>query len=310
MALELITNLKLIDGTARVTIPTTTELPLGYMCFGVINGRASIWGNYDNTVHDLIDEGETKISIVQVTGSSTTAVMSQDATTKAINEASSNITDSLGSAASKNVGTSAGNVPELDINGKLPESTIPSLAITDVFVVDSESAMLALNDAKTGDVAVRTDISTSFILSAIPASTLSNWIEFLANPDHPVTSVNGKTGNVTLTGADISTTFSVATSRTNISSGETLATSLGKIAKYFSDLKGLAYKDTITATSDISGIVPNANLPTASSSALGIAKFGNGLNVSNGTVTAKAGTGIIVDSTGINADVTLKIATI
>ena len=56
-SLELITNLKLIDGSARTSVPTPEELPLGYMCFGIVNSRASIWGNYDGSVHDLVDEG-------------------------------------------------------------------------------------------------------------------------------------------------------------------------------------------------------------------------------------------------------------
>lgn len=56
-SLELITNLKLIDGTSRTTLPTTTELPKGYMAFGVVNGRASIYGNYNNEVVDLVQAG-------------------------------------------------------------------------------------------------------------------------------------------------------------------------------------------------------------------------------------------------------------
>lgn len=56
-SLEFTTNLKLIDGSARTTVPTPEELPLGYMCFGIVNSRASIWGNYDGRVHDLVEEG-------------------------------------------------------------------------------------------------------------------------------------------------------------------------------------------------------------------------------------------------------------
>lgn len=60
-SLELITNLKLIDGSARTTVPTPEELPLGYMCFGIVNSRASIWGNYDGSVHDLVEEGTRQV---------------------------------------------------------------------------------------------------------------------------------------------------------------------------------------------------------------------------------------------------------
>lgn len=307
-SLELITNLKLIDGSARTNVPTPEELPLGYMCFGIVNSRASIWGNYDGSVHDLINEGQAAVTIVQVTGQSTTAVISQKGVTDAITTAKQEVVDGLGSAASKDVGTAAGNVPVLDSNGKLVESIIPAVAITETYVVDSETAMLAL-DAQVGDVAVRTDVSKSFILQSLPATTAANWVELLT-PNSKVISVNGKQGAVVLTGADISTSFTQAASRANVATGETLAVSLGKISKWFADLKGLAFKDTIVATTDITGIIPAANLPTATASAKGIASFGNGLNVASGAVTVKAGQGITVDANGIAADVVLKIATI
>lgn len=306
--LELITNLKLIDGSARTSVPTPEELPLGYMCFGIVNSRASIWGNYDGSVHDLVDEGQAKVTIVQVTGQSTTAVISQKGVTDAITTAKQEVVNSLGTAASKDVGTAAGNVPVLDSNGKLVETVIPAVAITETYVVDSQAAMLALN-AQVGDVAIRTDVSKSFILQSLPASTVANWKELLT-PDCKVISVNGKQGAVVLTGADISTSFTQAASRANVTTGETLAVSLGKIAKWFADLKGLAFKDKIVATTDITGIIPAANLPTATASAKGIASFGNGLNVANGAVTVRAGQGITVDANGIAADVVLKIATI
>lgn len=307
-SLELITNLKLIDGSARTRVPTPEELPLGYMCFGIVNARASIWGNYDGSVHDLVDEGQAKVTIVQVTGQSTTAVISQKGVTDAIATAKQEVVDSLGSAASKDVGTAAGNVPVLDSNGKLVESIIPVVAITETYVVDSQSAMLALS-AQVGDVAIRTDVSKSFILQSLPATTDANWKELLT-PDCKVISVNGKQGAVVLTGDDIASIFKQASSRTNVSSNEALSVSLSKISKWFADLKGLAFKDQIVATTDISGVIPVANLPTATASAKGIASFGNGLNVASGVVTVRAGQGITVDANGIAADVVLKIATI
>lgn len=307
-SLELITNLKLIDGSARTSVPTPEELPLGYMCFGIVNARASIWGNYDGSVHDLVDEGQAKVTIVQVTGQSTTAVISQKGVTDAIATAKQEVVDSLGSAASKDVGTAAGNVPVLDSNGKLVESIIPAVAITETYVVDSQSAMLALS-AQVGDVAIRTDVSKSFILQSLPATTDANWKELLT-PDCKVISVNGKQGAVVLTGDNIASIFKQASLRTNVSSNEALSVSLSKISKWFADLKGLAFKDQIVATTDISGVIPVANLPTATASAKGIASFGNGLNVASGVVTVRAGQGITVDANGIAADVVLKIATI
>lgn len=106
----------------------------------------------------------------------------------------------LGTAASRDVGTSEGNVPILGAGGKLNTSVLPPLAIGETFVVNSESAMIALN-AQRGDVAVRTDLNKTFILSQEPASSLSNWVEMLATGT--VVSVNGKTGAVSLTKSDV-----------------------------------------------------------------------------------------------------------
>ena len=94
------------------------------------------------------------------------------------------------------LGTAAGNIPILDSNGKLAESVIPAVAITDTYVVATETAMLALN-AQKGDIAIRSDLDKSFVLQATPASTLANWKELLT-PTDAVLSVNGKTGAVTL----------------------------------------------------------------------------------------------------------------
>ncbi|MBG0644795.1 right-handed parallel beta-helix repeat-containing protein [Enterobacter kobei] len=68
------------------------------------------------------------------------------------------------------------DVAILDSEGKIPVSMIPAVAISQAFVVSSQAAMLALT-AQVGDVAKRTDLGYSFILSTEPASTLSNWVQ-------------------------------------------------------------------------------------------------------------------------------------
>lgn len=86
-------------------------------------------------------------------------------------------------------------IATLDSASKIPGSQLPALAITDSFVVASQAAMLALT-AEPGDIAIRSDLSKSFILQASPASTLANWQELLA-PAGGVTSVNTRSGAVT-----------------------------------------------------------------------------------------------------------------
>jgi hypothetical protein len=112
----------------------------------------------------------------------------------------------------------ANGVATLGANSKIPSNQIPAIAITDTFVVASEAAMIALTTAEKGDVAVRTDLNKSFILTADPYSTLANWQELLT-PTAAVSSVNGQTGVVSLTASDVS---AVPTTR-NVSTGTGLS---------------------------------------------------------------------------------------
>lgn len=88
------------------------------------------------------------------------------------------------------------------VDGKLDPGQLPALAITETFVVNTEAAMLAL-DCQQGDVAVRSDLQKSFILTSEPASTLSNWQELLT-PADAVSSFNGRTGSVVPASGDYS----------------------------------------------------------------------------------------------------------
>jgi hypothetical protein len=110
------------------------------------------------------------------------------------------ITDA-GTAAAKTAGNAVGNVPIVGADGKLDTSIMPAIAISDTYVVGTQAAMLALT-AQVGDIAVRADLSKSFILKAEPATTFANWQELLT-PASPVQSVAGKTGTVTLASGDV-----------------------------------------------------------------------------------------------------------
>ena len=92
-------------------------------------------------------------------------------------------------------------VASLGADGRIPESELPAIAITDTFTVASQAAMLALT-AERGDIAIRTDLNKTFALAAEPASTLANWLE-LRTPTDAVLSVAGKTGAVTLVKGDV-----------------------------------------------------------------------------------------------------------
>jgi hypothetical protein len=107
----------------------------------------------------------------------------------------------LGTAATVNTGLLEGNVPVLDVNGKLSNNVLPALAITNTFVVAAQAAMLALS-AEEGDIAIRTDLNKSFILAGDDPTSLVNWQELLT-PTDAVSSVNGQTGAVSITIADL-----------------------------------------------------------------------------------------------------------
>jgi len=70
----------------------------------------------------------------------------------------------------------ANGVATLGADSKIPSAQIPAIAITDVFPVASQAAMLALT-AQRGDVAVRSDISKTFILSTDSPTVLADWLE-------------------------------------------------------------------------------------------------------------------------------------
>lgn len=106
-----------------------------------------------------------------------------------------------GSAAALTAGTAKGNVPVIGDDGKLATSIIPSLALTDTYVVADEAAMLALQ-AEQGDIAIRSDEGKTYILVSGDPTDKTNWV-WLRTPESPVSSVAGRTGDIVLTKDDV-----------------------------------------------------------------------------------------------------------
>lgn len=97
----------------------------------------------------------------------------------------------------------------LDSGGKIPVSMLPAVALTEPFVVNSQAAMLALN-AQVGDIAKRTDKGYSFMLAALPPTTLANWVQLnddilaqlaLTTGAAQVGAVDDNSGSTTVQGA-------------------------------------------------------------------------------------------------------------
>jgi hypothetical protein len=94
-------------------------------------------------------------------------------------------------------------VPVLDSNWKLATTTLPWVALTDTFTVTNKADLTSLSSAEQWDIGIVTSESKTYVLSADPYSTASNWKELLT-PTDAVTSVNGQTWAVTLDADDIS----------------------------------------------------------------------------------------------------------
>lgn len=92
----------------------------------------------------------------------------------------------------------ANGLASLDATGKIPTTQLPSLAITDVYVVANIAARNALT-VQAGDVAKVTDSGAGFPQTYIYDGTV--WVDIQESSD--VISVNGLTGVVSLTAATI-----------------------------------------------------------------------------------------------------------
>lgn len=124
--------------------------------------------------------------------------------------------------------------------GTLPTSVLPPLAINETFVVASQAAMLALA-AQRGDMAIRTDLNRTFVLSTDSPGTLADWLQVTAGGD--VTSVAGRSGAVVLTKTDVGLANVDNTSDVNkpVSTAQAAADALNlKIANNLSDLNNAA----------------------------------------------------------------------
>ncbi|MFM2016027.1 MAG: hypothetical protein RIQ51_1517, partial [Bacteroidota bacterium] len=96
----------------------------------------------------------------------------------------------------------ANGVASLNASGIIPSSQLPAVSISSTSVVSSDVDMIALSNVTVGSIAIRTDVNKNYILSALPASILANWVELLT-PAAPVQTVNGYTGSISLSKVDI-----------------------------------------------------------------------------------------------------------
>ena len=99
------------------------------------------------------------------------------------------------------VGAASG-VASLNTLGKIPSDQIPAISFSSVKVLASEAEMLALSSAVIGSVVIRTDLNKNYVLAQANPAVLTNWIQLLT-PAPPVQTVNGMTGDITITKSSV-----------------------------------------------------------------------------------------------------------
>jgi hypothetical protein len=167
------------DGTADITITTNASTLSGTI--GLVNG---------GTGASTAAAARTNLGLEIGTD-----VLAQRTFGTAANSAATDFVAATEKGANNGVAT-------LGNNGKIPSTQIPAISFQNVNVVNSDATMIAIAGAQVGSIAIRTDNNNNYVLSALPASTLSNWIA-LATPLY-VSTVNGYAGpNVVLTTNDV-----------------------------------------------------------------------------------------------------------
>jgi hypothetical protein len=197
-----ITSADLVDGTiVNSDINASAGIELSKLAVDPIARANHIGTQTASTISDFDTQVRTS-KVTDLAAPTASFSMNSQKITNLANPVDNGDAVSLGYfTGQKNV---ANGIAALDANGKITTDHLPALAIAETFVVNSQANMLALT-AQTGDIAVRTDVSKSFILTASPASTLANWQELLT-PTDAVQSVDGSTGAVSLSGVYLNRT--------------------------------------------------------------------------------------------------------
>ena len=168
----------------------------------------AISGNYNDLINKPTILSSTVTSVNGQTGSvivdkSTLNLANVDNTTdinKPISFLTANALNNKVDKASINV---PNGIPGLDGNSKIPSFLLPAFSFTSVSIANNATEMINIGATSLkGTVAVRTDLSKTYILGVDYSNTITDWVEMLT-PGAPVQSVNGKLGTVNLSTTDI-----------------------------------------------------------------------------------------------------------
>ena len=317
------------DGTANITIPVGVTPPdASASAIGLVQLTGDLSGTAASpaiaagavTTTKITDGAVTDAKIATVSGSKVTGTVAianggTGATTAA--DARTNLGLVIGTdvLAQRSFGTAANSaatdfipatekaanngVATLGNNGKIPSVQIPAISFQNVNVVASDAAMVAISGAQVGSIAINNVNNKNFVLSALPSSTLSNWVE-LATPLY-VSTVNGFAGpSVVLTTNDVaegSTNKYYTDARVrgaisstgplsyNASTGNFSMTAASASANgYLSSADFTTFNNKQTAlTAGVDYVTPSGNITGNAANVTGIVSIANG---GTGTSTA------------------------
>lgn len=257
------TNLSLADGavtTAKIVDANVTDAKLangisGAKISGDITGKAS-------NITGVVDLAHGGTNATDAAGAKLNLGLDQVSNTSDANKPVSTATQAaLDLKIDKSSRAVAGGVATLDASGKIPSAQLPSLSATPVDVVSSDAQMTALGDV-VGRMAINQTAGKTYVLYQAPASVLGNWVE-ITTPG-AVQSVNGQTGVVSLTTANVSssTNKNYVTDAQLALLGVTSGTNTGD--------------QTITLTGDVTGSGTGSFPATIAASAVTSAKIADG----------------------------------
>ena len=191
----------------------------------------------------------------------------------------------------------ANGAASLNASGIIPSSQLAPLTLSSTSVVASATDMISLSGATVGSIAIRTDINKNFVLSATPASILSNWVELLT-PAAPVQTVNGYTGTINLSKSDIGLS--------NVENTSDIAKQVSNATRAALDLKLDANKVGVAsgvASLNALGKVPTDQIPAISFSSVKVlGSESEMLSLSSAVV------GSVVIRTDLNKNYVLAVA--